>query len=90
MGYQSNQLFVIKHFQDILSHQPETEHLESEVRMFKNISNFLIPPGRLSRVEPGDEGQYECQVSTETKLSNIKHLQVIQPQVALRIELSPI
>ena len=55
-----------------------------------NIFYFLIPPGRLSRVEPGDEGQYECQVSTETKLSTIKHLQVIQPQVSLRLELPPI
>ena len=36
---------------------------------------------RLAGVEPGDEGEYECQVSTETKLSSIKHLQVIQPQV---------
>ena len=35
----------------------------------------------IREVEPGDEGQYECQVSTETKLSSIKHLQVIQPQV---------
>ena len=40
MGYQSNQLFVIKHFQDILSHQPETEHLESEVRIFEIFPIF--------------------------------------------------
>ena len=30
-GYQSNQLFAIKHFQDILSHQQEAQHLESQV-----------------------------------------------------------
>ena len=117
-GNQSNQLFVIKHFQDILSHQQETQHLEPQVSPgwlvackysqggkfpkiiwekylgFPKLCIFLFPITllwfsvcvtwphvRLSGAQPGDQGEYECQVSTETKLSSIKHLQVIQPQV---------
>ena len=29
-----------------------------------------------------DEGRYECQVSTETKLSSVFHLKVVTPQVS--------
>ena len=56
-----------------------------EAKSLKKLSKMtfsLFPTiARLAGVEPGDEGEYECQVSTETKLSSIKHLQVIQPQV---------
>ena len=37
---------------------------------------------RISDVITGDEGQYECQVSTEVKLSQVFSLKVVIPQVS--------
>ena len=42
---------------------------------------------RISDVVVEDEGQYECQVSTEAKLSSVFNVKVVRPQVSWNLYL---
>ena len=50
-------------------------------------SYSLTVPRRISGVLEADEGQYECQVSTEAKLSSVFNVKVVRPQVSWNLYL---
>ena len=47
---------------------------------------FTYDNTRIQQVQPHDRGQYECQVSTEKKLSLVFQLHVVIPKVVYDIE----